>query len=76
LNAVWSKYLFENGYVRYAIPNTCPYCYTVRDFCKDHPVGKFLLAIGKHVVTVIDGDYYDTWDSGDQVPISYWLKGE
>lgn len=75
-NAVWSKYLFENGYVRYAIPNTCPYCYTVRDFCKDYPVGKFLLAIGKHVVTVIDGDYYDTWDSGDQVPISYWLKGE
>lgn len=75
-NVVWSKYLFENGYVRYAIPNTCPYCYTVRDFCKDHPIGKFLLATGKHVVTVIDGDYYDTWDSGDQVPIYYWLKGE
>lgn len=73
-NVIWSKYLFDNGYSRYPIPNTCPYCYTVKDFCRDNPNGKFLLATGEHVVTVIDGNYYDTWDSGDQVPAYYWLK--
>lgn len=75
-NAVWRKYLLQKGCICHLILNTCPDCYTVKDFCLDNPDGKFLLATGEHVVTVIDGNYYDTWDSGDQVPIFYWLKGE
>lgn len=71
-NAIWPLLLKERGYSRYIIPNTCPECYTVRDFCADHPTGKFLLASGEHVVAVEDGDYYDTWDSGDDHPIFYW----
>lgn len=51
-NAVWGSYLIKNGYVRRIIPNTCPQCYTVKDFCLDHPFGKFLLATGTHVVAV------------------------
>lgn len=27
---------------------------------------------GNHVVCVEDGNYYDTWDSGGEVPIFYW----
>ena len=73
-NAVWAAYLKRLGYRRSVIPDTCPNCYTVRDFCEDNPHGKFLLATGSHVVTVIDGDYYDAWDSGDEVPIYYWSK--
>lgn len=74
-NAVWGEYLRRYGYKRYVIPNVCPECYTVKDFCKDNPRGSFLLATGSHVVAVVDGDYYDAWDSGAEVPIYYW-RGE
>ena len=75
-NSTWGAYLKRLGYIREIIPNTCPDCYTVRDFCLDHPRGRYLLALDQHVVAVVDGDYYDTWDSGNELPIYYWLKGE
>lgn len=71
-NTVWSTYLRTHGYECTPLANTCPYCYTVKDFCKDHPKGKYMLAIGNHVVAVRDGDYFDSWDSGNEVPICYW----
>ena len=73
-NRVWGEYLKSQGYHRYIIPDTCPQCYTIRDFCADNPEGTFILGTGTHVVTVIDGDYYDSWDSGDELPIYYWKK--
>lgn len=73
-NAVWSEFLYKNGFTRKIIPNTCPSCYTIREFCKDFPKGRYLLATGTHVVAVIDGNYYDTWDSGDEVPIYYFQR--
>ena len=66
----------SQGYNRYVIPNTCPDCYSVKQFCEEHPHGKYLLATGTHVVTCIDGDYYDTWNSGDEIPIYYFTKEE
>lgn len=73
-NAVWAEYLKERGYQRVVIPDTCPQCYSVREFCLDNPHGDFLLATGSHVVAVSDGDYYDAWDSGAEIPIYYWRK--
>lgn len=73
-NQIWGEYLGENGFVRHAIPDTCPICYTVRDFCNDNPQGLYILGTGNHVVTVIDGNYYDTWDSGNETPLFYWTK--
>lgn len=73
-NVVWGEYLYKHGFRKGSIPDTCPNCYTVRAFCADNPVGTFLLATGSHVIAVIDGDYYDTWDSGNEVPIYYWRK--
>lgn len=73
-NAVWGSYLRRKGYHRNVLPNTCPDCYTVRDFCEDYPTGVYILALQSHVIAVIDGDYYDTWDSGDETPIYYWQK--
>lgn len=73
-NSVWHKYLNNLGYKRYSVPNTCPYCYTVRDFCNDNPYGRFLLGLDGHVVAVIDGDYYDTWDCGDEIVLYYWKR--
>lgn len=73
-NSVWGEYLINRNYTRKVIQNTCPDCYTIKDFCNEHKQGAFLLCTGTHVVTVIDGDYYDTWDSGDEVPIFYYER--
>ena len=73
-NHVWGQYLRDRGYVRKMIPNTCPNCYTVKDFCKEHPNGTYILALSGHVVCIRDGDYYDSWDSGNEVPIYYWQE--
>ena len=72
VNRVWGAYLKHKGFVRHAIPNTCPDCYTIRDFCKDHPEGKYILGTGSHVVAVEGGNYYDTWDSGEETPVMYF----
>ena len=74
VNKVWGNYLSSIGFERYSLPITCPDCYTIRDFCNDNPVGIFILATGSHVVAVIDGDYYDAWDSGDEMPIAVWRR--
>ena len=71
-NDVWGTFLHDEGYKRHVIPDTCPECYTVADFCRDNPKGVFVLGTGSHVVTVIDGDYWDAWDSGAEVPAYYW----
>lgn len=75
-NHVWGAYLRRCGFKRHIIPNECPDCYTVRDFCRDHPHGMYVLAISGHVVAVIDGNWYDTWDSGNEVPVYFWTKGD
>lgn len=75
-NSVWGAYLISQGFQREVIPNTCPDCYTVRDFADEHPTGKYMLAIGTHVVAVENGDYYDSWDSGNEIPMYYWTKEE
>ena len=71
-NEVWGAYLKDRGYTRHVIPNSCPDCYEIRDFCRDNPDGVFVIGTGSHVVTVMDGDYYDAWDCGSEVPIYYW----
>ena len=74
-NAVWASYLSHKGHKRYVIPNDCN-CYTVEDFCKDHPKGTYILGTGTHALTVIDGDYFDVWNSGQETPIYYFTKEE
>lgn len=73
-NHVWGSYLKSKGFIRRAIPDECPDCYTVSDFCRDNPQGVYLLAVSGHVIAVIDGNYYDTWDSGGEIPIYFWTK--
>lgn len=73
-NSVWGAYLKEKGFERYAIPNTCPDCYTIRDFTIDNPTGTYVLATGTHIVSVIDGDIYDSWDSSNEIPTFYFHK--
>lgn len=69
-NRVWGQYLRDLGFRRYPIEEDC----TVEEFCRAHPEGTYILAIEGHVVCVQDGFYYDSWDSGQEMPIYYWTK--
>lgn len=75
-NILWMKFLHDLGLTRTAIPDTCPDCYTIADFASDHPEGTYIVATGTHVVAVVSGDWYDTWDSGCKIPIYYWRVSE
>lgn len=74
-NHVWGAYLKREGFKRYFVDDHGRDIYTVEDFCKDHPTGSYILAIEGHVVCVVDGRYYDSWDSGNEIPIFYWTRG-
>ncbi len=73
---VWGSYLRRIGFKRHALPDSCPDCYTVEDFCKDHPTGSYVLAIGGHVVAAKDGNFLDSWNSANEVPAYYWQREE
>lgn len=73
-NSIWGKYLVRNGFVRHNLPDTCPLCYTVRDFVHDHKYGIYILADGSHAIAAIDGYYIDTYDSGDRTVLYYFKK--
>jgi hypothetical protein len=36
----------------------------------------YVLGTGSHAVAVVDGFYYDAWESGREQPIFYYEKGE
>jgi len=75
-NEVWDAYLRDKGFVREIVPNTCPNCYTVEDFCQDHPTGAFILGTGTHAVAAVDGNFYDSYYSGDKAPLYFYRKEE
>ena len=76
-DVVSSALLRMHGFKRMNIPNNCPMCYTVADFCEDHSHGGiYVLYCGGHVVTAIDGDWFDSWDSGQEVVQYVWYKEE
>ena len=70
----WGAYLKDNGFLRRMIPNTCPNCYTVEKFALDNPIGAYVVKTYRHVIAVVDGNVYDSWDSSNEVPIYFWTK--
>lgn len=74
-NVVWWALLEDLGFKRHIIPDTCPIdCYTIEDFCLDHPNGLYVVGTGTHVVAIEDSYYYDSWDSGNEIPLYYWQR--
>ena len=73
-NATWGAVLRKHGFMRSALPPTCPDCYDAADFARDHPHGVYVLGFGNHVATMIDGKLYDSWDSSHEIPQYYWHK--
>ena len=75
-NAAWGSVLRQHGFIREAVPNSCPDCYTAYDFCIDHPEGVYVLGFGSHTATVINGNLIDTWNSSFEIPQFYWYRKE
>ena len=73
-NYVWGEYLIKHFFTKYLVSSDCPSCISVSEFAEQHPTGIYVLATSNHVVTVVDGDYYDSWDSGDEVVLYYFEK--
>ena len=73
-DAVWGEYLKLNGFRKGILPAPCPNCINVRQFCEMFPRGTFVVATGFHVIAVIDGNYYDREDTGDETLIYFWEK--
>lgn len=76
VNWLWGLYLKRHGFERFHLPESCPECITVREFARRYPVGTYIAATGTHAVAVIDGNYLDAWDSGDESPTYFYRKKE
>lgn len=71
---VWWALLRRYGFTQKKMIDRCPACYTVADFAKDHPSGVYVLGPHEHAVTVINGDWWDSWDSGNTVPTYFFRR--
>lgn len=37
-----------------------------------YPRGVYIIGTGSHAVCVIDGNFYDSWNSGSEVVTFFW----
>lgn len=72
-NDVWGLYLYLMGFEPFLLPDACPQCVTVKEFCRYFPRGRYIIGTGSHAIAVINGNYYDTFNSGGLTP-SYFFK--
>ena len=71
-NFVWGVYLRRRGAKQFLLPESCPSCITVRAFAERYPEGIYVIGTGDHAVTVIDGNWYDSWNSEGEIPTYFW----
>lgn len=45
---------------------------TVDEFAKAHKNGRYIAMVAHHAVAIVDGKYYDTWDSGWKPMYGYY----
>lgn len=69
---VWGDFLEARGWTWFRLPDTCPRCYTLAQFAADHPDGVYIVGTGTHAVCVRDGVIWDSWPSGNVVPLFAW----
>jgi len=73
---VWGMYLRKHGYKMEAISSICPDCTTVQSFSEAHPEGTYVVKTQNHVICIHDGDWYDTWNSAEEIILYFWQKEE
>ena len=69
---VWGHFLYQLGFKPFLLPGECPKCITINEFTKMYPYGTYIIGTGYHAVAVINGNYYDSWDSGNEIPTFFW----
>ena len=74
VNWLWGAYLKRNGFEKFLLPESCPSCTTVRQFCNRYPKGTYIIGTGSHAICIKSGNYMDAWDSGDEVPTYFFRK--
>ena len=71
----YQEYLKRKGYEYVGVSNKKgtkrP---TVSSFALAHKTGAYVTIAANHVVAVVDGRFYDTWDSGQKSLDGYWIK--
>lgn len=70
MNPLWVEYLEDKGYSLHGVGNQ-----NVREFAYHYPYGTWILGTGSHAIAVIDGNYIDTWDSGNEQVMYALQKG-
>ena len=69
---VYTVYAESLGFEKCKIELSNGHKPTVKSFADNHPSGIFILRLAGHLVTVIDGDYIDSWDCGYKSVYMYW----
>lgn len=49
---------------------------TVAELAARYPDRTMVASTNEHVVAIVDGDWYDKWDSGDRKAAGWWTKPE
>lgn len=75
-NWLWGLYLQRKGFAQFLLPESCPLCLTVHDFCREFPRGTFVIGTGSHAICIHNGNWLDSWDSGGEVPTYFFKKME
>jgi len=73
-NDVISAVLRMHGFYKENLPWTCRDCYTIKDFARDNPIGTYVVGTGSHVVCIKSGNYFDSWPSGDESVLYFWMR--
>jgi len=76
VNWLWELYLKRLGFEKFLLPDECPSCMTVSSFARMFPDGVYVACTGSHAVCVADGNWLDTWDSGDEIITYYFQRSE
>ena len=69
---VWGNFLEARGWRWFRLPETCPRCYTVADFAREHSDGVYIIGTGSHAVCIKGGTVWDAWDSRRVSPLFAW----
>ena len=73
-NRVFGAYMAQYGFGKQRLIDQCPDCLTVAEFAEDHPHGVYILGPHEHVVALINGDWWDSYDSGSMIPTYYFRR--
>lgn len=71
-DSVWGRFLYLHGFKPFLLEHDCPNCITVRQFAELYSKGTYIIGTGSHAVAVINGDYFDSWDSGNEILTFFW----